>query len=70
MNEPLIARGDVSKTEILRLQREEAELVAQQGKVTNDYFQSAQAEYNETEEEFERVSQLLIQRKAQLEAPL
>lgn len=67
MNEPLIARGDVSKTEILRLQREEAELVAQRGKVTNDYFQSAQAEYNETEEEFERVSQLLIQRKAQLE---
>ena len=67
MNEPLIAKGDVSKTEILRLQREEAELVAQRGKVTNDYFQSAQAEYNETEEEFERVSQLLIQRKAQLE---
>ena len=67
MNEPLIARGDVSKTEILRLQREEAELVAQRGKVTNDYFQSTQAEYNETEEEFERVSQLLIQRKKQLE---
>ncbi|MDG2017812.1 MAG: HlyD family type I secretion periplasmic adaptor subunit [Porticoccaceae bacterium] len=67
MNEPLIARGDVSKTEILRLQREEAELVAQRGKITNDYFQSTQAEYNETEEEFERVSQLLIQRKKQLE---
>ena len=67
MNEPLLARGDVSKTEILRLQREEAELVAQRGKVKNDYFQSAQAEYNETEEEFERVSQLLIQRKKQLE---
>ena len=67
MNEPLLARGDVSKTEILRLQREEAELVAQRGKISNDYFQSAQAEYNETEEEFERISQLLIQRKKQLE---
>ena len=67
MNEPLIARGDVSKTEILRLQREEAELVAQRARVSNDYFQNAQAEYNETEEEFERISQLLIQRKAQLE---
>lgn len=67
MNEPLLARGDVSKTEILRLQREEAELVAQRGKINNDYFQNAQAEYNETEEEFERVSQLLIQRKKQLD---
>ena len=67
MNEPLLARGDVSKTEILRLQREEAELVAKRGKISNDYFQSAQAEYNETEEEFERISQLLIQRKKQLE---
>mgnify|MGYP002635023381 CR=1 FL=1 len=67
MNEPLLARGDVSKTEILRLQREEAELVAQRGKISNDYFQSTQAEYNETEEEFERVSQLLIQRKKQLD---
>jgi adhesin transport system membrane fusion protein len=67
MNEPLLARGDVSKTEILRLQREEAELVAKRGKISNDYFQSAQTEYNETEEEFERISQLLIQRKKQLE---
>lgn len=67
MNEPLLARGDVSKTEILRLQREEAELVAQRGKINNEYFQSTQAEYNETEEEFERVSQLLIQRKKQLD---
>ena len=68
MNEPLVARGDVSKTEILRLQREEAELVAQRGKINSDYFQSTQTEYNETEEEFERVSQLLIQRKQQLDA--
>jgi adhesin transport system membrane fusion protein len=67
MNEPLLAKGDVSKTEILRLQREEAELVANRGKISNDYFQATQAEYNETEEEFERVSQLLIQRKKQLD---
>lgn len=67
MNEPLLKKGDVSKTEILRLQREEAELVAQRGKVNNDYFQNAQAEFNDTEEELERVSQLLIQRKKQLD---
>ena len=67
MNEPLLAKGDVSKTEILRLQREEAELVAKRAKISNDYFQNTQAEYNETEEEFERVSQLLIQRKKQLD---
>jgi adhesin transport system membrane fusion protein len=70
MNEPLLARGDVSKTEILRLQREEAELVAQRGKVSSEYFQSAQAEYNETEEEYERISQLLIQRKKQLQGTI
>ena len=67
MNEPLLTKGDVSKTEILRLQREEAELVAKRGKISNDYFQATQAEYNETEEEFERISQLLIQRKKQLD---
>jgi adhesin transport system membrane fusion protein len=67
MNEPLLKKGDVSKTEILRLQREEAELVAQRGKINNDYFQNAQAEFNDTEEELERVSQLLIQRKKQLD---
>jgi adhesin transport system membrane fusion protein len=67
MNEPLLARGDVSKTEILRLQRQEAELVAKRGKISNDYFQNTQAEYNDTEEEFERVSQALVQRKKQLE---
>jgi len=67
MNEPLLEQGDVSKTEILRLQRQEAELVAKIGKISNDYFQNTQAEYNETEEEFERVSQALVQREKQLE---
>jgi adhesin transport system membrane fusion protein len=67
MNEPLLEKGDVSKTEILRLQRQEAELVAKIGKISNDYFQNTQAEYNDTEEEFERVSQALVQREKQLE---
>jgi adhesin transport system membrane fusion protein len=66
MNEPLVAQGDVSRTEILRLKRQEAELVAEISNTRNKYFQDAQAEYNQTEEELESVGQALVQRQRQL----
>lgn len=66
MNEPLVAQGDVSRTEILRLKRQEAELVAEITNTRNKYFQDAQAEYNQTEEELESVRQALVQRQRQL----
>lgn len=66
MNEPLVAQGDVSRTEILRLRRQEAELVAEITNTRNKYFQDAQAEYNQTEEELESVRQALVQRQRQL----
>jgi len=66
MNEPLLAQGDVSQTEILRLKRQEAEFVAEITNTRNKYFQDAQAEFNKTEEELESVRQALVQRKRQL----
>ncbi len=66
MNEPLVQKGDVSKTEILRLQRQEAELVAKHTSRRNEYFQEVQAAFAETEEEYERVRQAVIQRERQL----
>jgi len=66
INEPLIELGDVSRAEILRLQRQEAELVAERTNTVNDYFQDAQAQLAEAEEESERTRQLLVQREQQL----
>ena len=42
MNEPLLAYGDVSRTEILRLRRQEAELTAEITNKRNNYFKDAQ----------------------------
>ena len=66
MNEPLLAYGDVSRTEILRLRRQEAELTAEITNKRNNYFKDAQTELNETEEELESVRQALVQRERQL----
>ena len=67
MNEPLLARGDVSRTEILRLQRQEAELQAKIVSKKNEYFKEAQTELAKVEEEYERIRQAVIQRQRQLE---
>ncbi|NCG39958.1 MAG: HlyD family efflux transporter periplasmic adaptor subunit, partial [Actinobacteria bacterium] len=67
MNLPLMEQGDVSKTEILRLRRQEAEFVAKISNVKNEYFKEAQAEYNQLEEELEGVKQAIVQRRRQLE---
>ncbi len=67
MNLPLMRQGDVSKTEILRLRRQEAEFVAKITNVQNTYFKEAQAEHNELEIELEGVKQAIVQRRRQLE---
>ena len=66
MNEPLLEFGDVSRTEILRLRRQEAELNAEITNKRNKYFKDIQAEFNETEEELESVRQALVQKERQL----
>ncbi|MEY4717702.1 MAG: hypothetical protein RL563_320 [Pseudomonadota bacterium] len=66
MNLPLVKSGDVSRTEVLRLKRQVADLKSQMTNKNNKYFQDAQAELNKAEEELESVKQALAQRKDQL----
>ena len=66
MNLPLLASGDVSRTEVLRLQRQVADLQAQATNKRNKFFQDAQAELSRAEEELAGVTQTLTQRKNQL----
>lgn len=67
LNLPLVQSGDVSRTEVLRLQRQVADMQAQMTNKRNKYFQDAQAEFNKTQEELAGVQQILAQRRNQLE---
>lgn len=66
MNEPLLATGDVSRSEILRLQRQSAEVSGQIVNRRNRYLQELQAELAKTEEELVATTQLRTQRADQL----
>lgn len=75
MNLPLVATGDVSRTEVLRLQRQLADMQSQITNKSNKYFQDAQAELSKVQEELLGVEQLLSQRlnvldQTELRAPL
>jgi membrane fusion protein, adhesin transport system len=63
MNMPLVASGDVSRTEILRLQRQIADMQSQITNRRNKYFQDAQAELGKVQEDLLGVEQLLAQRR-------
>jgi adhesin transport system membrane fusion protein len=63
MNLPLVKTGDVSRTEVLRLQRQVADLQSQATNKRNKYFQDAQAELNKVEEEHAVTLQLMAQRQ-------
>lgn len=67
MTEPLLKTGDVSKVEVLRLQRQANDLRAQISNKRNKYFQDTQAELNKLEEDFAGVLQVLTQKKEQLD---
>jgi len=67
MNRPLLASGDVSRSEVLRLERQLAELRAQVTNKRNKYFQDAQAELNKAQEDLAGVEQTLAQRQNVLE---
>jgi len=67
MTEPLLKSGDVSKTEVLRLQRQVSELKSQISNKRNKYFQDAQAELNKAQEDLASIEQNMAQRKNQLE---
>lgn len=63
MNLPLVTSGDVSRTEILRLQRQIADLKSQIANKRNKYFQDAQAELSKVQEDLLGVEQMLTQRR-------
>jgi adhesin transport system membrane fusion protein len=67
MNLPLVGTGDVSQTEILKLRRQASELQGQMTNRRNKYFQDTQAELAKAEEDLAGASQILAQRKNQLE---
>jgi adhesin transport system membrane fusion protein len=67
MNQPLLETGDVSRSEILRMQRGVADLQGQMSARRNEYLQELQTEYAATEEELATVEQQLTQRRSALE---
>lgn len=67
LNVPLVSSGDVSKADILRLNRQLAEVKANRTKLSNEYFRDSQAELNKLEEELASVEQQINQRADKLE---
>lgn len=67
MTEPLLKRGDVSLTDVLRLRRQVVELKSQVTNRRNKYFQDAQAELSKAQEDLAGVQQSLAQRKSQVD---
>lgn len=65
MNLPLLKTGDVSKSEILRLQRQVVEIEGRISSIRNKYLQDSQTELSKAQEELESVQQMLVQRKDQ-----
>lgn len=68
MNLPLLQTGDVSRAEVLKLQRQVAEI---QGQITNrhnKYMQDSQTDLAKAQEDLAGVMQILAQRKEQLDA--
>lgn len=66
MNEPLLETGDVSRSEVLRLQRQEAEVAGQIVNRRNRYLQELQTELARLEEELVTAEQVRMQREDQL----
>ncbi len=66
MNLPLAKSGDVSQADVLRLQRQVADLQGQITNRSNKYMQDSQAELSKAEEDLAGVLQVLAQRKDQL----
>jgi adhesin transport system membrane fusion protein len=67
MNVPLLKSGDVSRADVLKLERQMAEIQAQIVNRRNKFLQDAQAELAKTQEELSSVEQMLTQRKDMLD---
>ena len=67
MNLPLVKTGDVSRADVLRLQRQVADLQGQITNRSNKYMQDSQAELAKAEEDLAGVLQVQAQRKEQVD---
>lgn len=67
MNMPLLKTGDVSRAEILKLQRQVADIEGQMTNRRNKYLQDSQAELSKAQEDLTGVTQIVAQRKEQLD---
>lgn len=67
MNMPLLEQGDVSRADVLRLQRGVNDIESQLVNVRNKYIQDLQAEYTKTEEDLVTAREVLAQRGDALE---
>lgn len=67
LNQPLLAYGDVSRADIIRLQRQVADLEAQISNKRNKYFQDTQAELTKTQEDLNNNLEKLRERSQILE---
>lgn len=66
ITEPLLLTGDVSRIDVLRLQRQVADLEGQINTKNNRYLQDLQADLAKAQEELNSISQTLKQRQDQL----
>lgn len=53
MNEPLLAKGDVSQADVIKLRRQVTDIEAQISNKQNKYFEEAQSELTKAQEELE-----------------
>lgn len=67
LNEPLLAAGDIGKSDVIRLQRQEAELMGVITNRRNKYFQDAQVDMTKAEEDLATQEQILADRTAVFE---
>jgi adhesin transport system membrane fusion protein len=66
MNLPLVQSGDVSRAEVIRLQRQLVDVRSQVINKRNKYLQDSQAELVKAEEDLAGIQQVVTQRKEQL----
>ena len=67
LNRPLIATGDVSTVDVLRLERQQSDLKSQIASVNNNYLKESQAELNALLEEYAGIEQQVALRKDRLD---
>ena len=67
INLPLLERGDVSKAEVLKLQRQVAEIQAMITNRNNKYRQDSQTDLSKALEDLAGLEQIMAQRKDQLQ---